>query len=205
MITVHLFNTADSSGVKVGEFEEGTKVSSVLEHWSISPSSSKILVNSSAATLDKVLSNGDRITVSRTDLKGADEVSESTSGTQDADIIKLITEFGGGDASASSAISCATKEIETELANVKKDIIKTLLRLANAQKGPILHEVENIKKALEASQKHQAKFVSSVTALVKNENIFPFLAFAGLKEDAPHYCAQLGIQVPADDDEVWNA
>ncbi len=72
MITVKLLDSSATGGTRNIEVTTGTTVSQLISaHTSANPSSCMVRVNRATADLETVITDGDRVTVTPTNIKGA--------------------------------------------------------------------------------------------------------------------------------------
>ena len=72
MITVKLLDSSATGGTRNIEVSTGTTVSQLISaHTSANPSSCMVRVNRATADLETVITDGDRVTVTPTNIKGA--------------------------------------------------------------------------------------------------------------------------------------
>lgn len=72
MITVKLLDSSATGGTRSVEVSTGTTVSQLISaHTGANPSSCMVRVNRASADLETIVSDGDRVTVTPTNIKGA--------------------------------------------------------------------------------------------------------------------------------------
>ena len=72
MITVKLLDSSASGGTRNVEVSVGTTVSQLISaHTSANPESCMVRVNRATADLETIITDGDRVTVTPTNIKGA--------------------------------------------------------------------------------------------------------------------------------------
>lgn len=176
------------------EVSDGATVRDALAKAGVPTDNVLVNVNRVKGSLDQVVGNSDMITVTQTNLKGAAEALLT---------FDDIRNWGKGEAVVTGdVVAEAMKEVAEEGAKAHKAIVKEVLGLAKASAASVNKAVADAEKQLKAAQESAAEFNYAYDQL-KSGNIFSLLGFASLKEQAPHYCARMGCEVPANDSDVW--
>lgn len=175
---------------------QGSTVRSALEQIGVSGSNYTIRVNRAQANLDTVLYDGDSVSFTRTDLKGADPILEFTFD----DILNAGNRPLGADA---GAFDKAVADYSERAKRVHTEVVGEMLSDARNAAPRVNAAVTMAENALEKARENQARFTYCVNQLQAN-NPFALMAFLGRKQDAADVCARLGCSVPAADSPLWN-
>jgi len=195
-------NLVKATGASVGlNVEDGTTVGKLVSGQGINFSNSIVRVNRQDAAEDQVLGNGDIITVTQRDMKGADEVDALQTKTYES-----IVNFGAGKLAINDGVIGEVLKEEFEAAcKAQKAVVADVLGMMRADSGSLNREIEATEKRLADLNKQRAEANYALSQLLKPDvyNVFSAIAYLGLKGDASHYCARMGCSVPDAKSDVW--
>lgn len=193
MYTVHVFNNTNGQNKTVSVIP-GQTVSNALAQAGISAEGSMVRVNQQAAELNTPLGEGDRISVTKQGLKGAQmrTFRDLLNPSQTCQV-------------ASNALVAAAQERRTEEAQKQLvGVYKGLLEQADALETSTGLSIAELGRQLAEAEAHYTKVGYVLEQLRENGNPFPYYALTGRKAEAQDVCRALGVLVPANDSECWN-
>jgi len=158
--------------------------------------------NRADCTTTDLVYDGDKISVTRKDLKGAAEGA-------DAAAIQLtyddILNAGTNPPKVESTIVAKAMAKHAEKSNeALLGVVTSLLDEARTEAPCVNRAVDDAEKALANAKDDQARFGYALNQLNTKGNIFAMLGFLGRKDQAAAICNRIGCKVPGDKDALWH-
>jgi putative ubiquitin-RnfH superfamily antitoxin RatB of RatAB toxin-antitoxin module len=199
-----VFVTNNSTGSTVPvSVESGSTVTDAVRAAGITPDANiTVRKNRADCTLSDLVCEGDKISVTRKDLKGAAEAAEG-------DVLQVtyedIVNAGTKPAAVANAVVAKAMAKHAEAANERLvGVIGGLLGNAREEAPCVNRAVVEAEAALEAAKDDQKRFAYAFDQLSSKGNIFALLGFMGRKDEAHCICNKLGCAVPANNSPLWH-
>lgn len=201
-------STGNQEAVNV---EQGATVSDAVRAAGIAVDGNiTVRKNRQDCTLGEAVYDGDKISVTRKDLKGAaGEPDAAVDAAANAAAIQItyqdILSAGTGPAKVGSAIVAQAMAEHAKKSNAALlGVVTSLLDEARSEAPCVNRRVADAEKALAAAKDDQARFGYALNELNTNGNIFSMLGFLGRKDQAAAICNKIGCKMPADKDALWH-
>lgn len=196
-------STGDNTPVTV---EQSATVADALRKAGITPDGNiTVRKNRENCTLSDALYDGDRISVTRKDLKGAAPDAAPDLATALQVTYEDIVNAGKATPGVANAVVAKAMQKHAEQSNEKLvKVIGGLLSEARDE-GPVVNRaVAEAEAALAEAKDNQARFEYAFKRLADSGNIFALLGFLGRKDEAAFICDQLGCAVPPANSPLWH-
>jgi hypothetical protein len=191
-----------NGGMDLVSVDPGTSVGSLLSSKGYSFGNTIVRVNRKEATESQILGNGDLVSVTMTDMKGAEEdVPEAIREKSYQDIV----DYGAGKLSLTDSVldQVLAEELKASQAAHKKVVAEVVANL-RADFGCLNRDIAELEKTLVRVREQRAQAVYALGQLSEKNNIFSALAHLGLKDQAEGFCHRMGCSVPPADSPLWN-
>lgn len=191
-LNVNVYNNINGQNRMV-QIVPGQTVANALANAGISGDGCVVRVNQQPAELTTTLGEGDRISVTKQGLKGAqmrtfEQLLSSTTTCRVAD---------------NALVAEAQKGRDEESKKHLVGVYKSLLAQGDLLSQQTSASVAELGKQLAQAEEYYNK-VNYVLAQLREGNPFPFYALSGRKDEAQALCTQMGVAVPDNSSDCWN-
>ena len=192
MNSIVVFNNTTGANKSINLLP-GATVADALAQAGVSSEGSMVRVNQQEAALDQPLGDGDRVSVTKKGLKGA----------QMRTFDQLLNAETACQAAGNDLVAAAQAERDKKSRDQLVKVYETLLAQAEGVERDVEVGVQRLGQQLADARAHYNK-VTFVVSELRAGRPFPFYALQGNKAVAIDLCKQLGVAVPPNDSECWN-
>ena len=156
--------------------------------------------NRESSTLCDTVRSGDRVTITRKDLKGAADDNPVANYSYEDLVLKSGTQNNvvGQD----GAYALALKQVFDNAQQVATKQIASLMELGRHEGSRVNASIKEAEKTL-ANARTRKDHLAYAAVQLKGGNIFSMMAFLGIKDQAYDVCQDIGCEVPAASSPLW--
>lgn len=191
-----------SSNTSTHVLASGATVADAMAAAGVSGENYTIRVNRAPAEMCTTLFDGDSISFTRKDLKGAADEVPAEPVNLDIAFNDIINWGQRDEVMQGTAYERAVAAQMKEASQVVERVISGFLRDARQEAGSVNASVERAEQNLAKARDYKVRFEYCVNQL-RNNNPFALLSFLGRKDEAVAICQQLGCRVPDSKSDVW--